>query len=350
MSRRPSSPDKKNFASSALFSLALQSFRLQDKHLVSDCSDQPDFYNKALIDEQHKHNLLDRVYRRSGALPLLSVGQLIPSQANHPIISALLNSAHSDILAAKWQRMEAYYHSSHRTRIHTAKPSGQTDYWQCIRHIPADKDATPENLLICGVMLGLLQTYTRQTVCCSIAGHTLSSDQLQPDQVAASIRQQQVLYLPADQSLSWTLSWSENSVQDSDNTTGTNAEKPDSISRENIAGQLARLIATDICHHWSIAEAAGYLSLSSRTLQRRLQEQSSSFSSIVRQVRIQYAGHLLQSQQVSIAETGFCCGFSDQAHFQRVFKQVMNMTPDHFRLLSSTDPNVHPPRQTASNL
>jgi AraC-like DNA-binding protein len=51
------------------------------------------------------------------------------------------------------------------------------------------------------------------------------------------------------------------------------------------------------------------------------------------QWQIEDACALLSDTEVAIIDIGFCCDFSDQAHFQRNFKRATNMTPARYHQL-----------------
>jgi AraC-like DNA-binding protein len=75
------------------------------------------------------------------------------------------------------------------------------------------------------------------------------------------------------------------------------------------------------------------LNLSPRSLQRRLAEENTSLSAIVRAVRIREACHLLLSESgLSLTEIGYWCGFSDSPHFSREFRRALAMPPSVYRL------------------
>ena len=55
----------------------------------------------------------------------------------------------------------------------------------------------------------------------------------------------------------------------------------------------------------------------------------------VRTLRIEFACTLLSTSETRLAEVALACGFSDQAHFSRVFKQHIGITPSQYRLIHS---------------
>ena len=108
---------------------------------------------------------------------------------------------------------------------------------------------------------------------------------------------------------------------------------PQSHTGDVVTEQLSALLARDVGAQWRLEEVAAQLGQSRRSLQRLIAREGHTFSSIVRKVRIQSACALLSDTEAGIADIGFCCGFADQAHFQRNFKRATNMTPAGYRQL-----------------
>jgi len=57
----------------------------------------------------------------------------------------------------------------------------------------------------------------------------------------------------------------------------------------------------------------------------------SAFGEYIRNSRLEKATALLKNKSVILTEIAFECGFSDQSHFIRSFKQKYRMTPNQFR-------------------
>jgi len=59
--------------------------------------------------------------------------------------------------------------------------------------------------------------------------------------------------------------------------------------------------------------------------------QGRTFSTVLRRARMRQATQLLTRSNVPLSEIGYCCGYADQAHFQRDFLRATNITPRVFR-------------------
>ncbi|KUP92845.1 helix-turn-helix transcriptional regulator [Tritonibacter horizontis] len=98
-----------------------------------------------------------------------------------------------------------------------------------------------------------------------------------------------------------------------------------------LTDHVHRLIASDPARAWRIEDIAQHLGLSSRSLQRYLLAEGGTFSVALRLARTEVATNLLRKNALSLAEIGFCCGYADQAHFQREFRKVAGLTPRQYR-------------------
>ncbi|NKX39186.1 helix-turn-helix domain-containing protein [Tritonibacter mobilis] len=105
----------------------------------------------------------------------------------------------------------------------------------------------------------------------------------------------------------------------------------DTGESERLSDHLHRLIASDPARAWRLEDTAAALGLSTRSLQRYLLAEGGSFSATLRHMRTDLASQMLRRSTASLAEIGFCCGYADQAHFQREFRKVTGQTPRHYR-------------------
>lgn len=78
-------------------------------------------------------------------------------------------------------------------------------------------------------------------------------------------------------------------------------------------------------------EVAASLNLSTRSLQRRLSEEKSSYKELLEGTRKELAEQYLRRSDVSLGEITYLLGFSDQSNFSRAFKRWFGRTPGEFR-------------------
>jgi AraC-like DNA-binding protein len=82
-----------------------------------------------------------------------------------------------------------------------------------------------------------------------------------------------------------------------------------------------------------IEAVASRLSMSKRTLQRRLEEQGDNYRALVTATREELARHYLTQTQLSAGEIGFLLGFEDPNSFFRAFHDWTGTTPEAIRKL-----------------
>ena len=96
-----------------------------------------------------------------------------------------------------------------------------------------------------------------------------------------------------------------------------------------IVGRLRALLGSEGC--LGLEVAARRLSVSSRTLKRRLAEQGTTFSNVRDDVRRHRALLLLDNHRLSLDEVAARLGYSDTANFSRAFKRWTGKTPGEVR-------------------
>lgn len=101
---------------------------------------------------------------------------------------------------------------------------------------------------------------------------------------------------------------------------------------DDLINKIQRFVVLEITNkELKVNDAASFLGLSVRSLQRYLQEKNTSFSEILDSTRESLAKKYLADEAISIAEVGFLLGFSEQSTFQRAFKRWTNTSPLLFR-------------------
>lgn len=101
---------------------------------------------------------------------------------------------------------------------------------------------------------------------------------------------------------------------------------------DDLINKVQRFVVLEIANKdLKINDAAHFLGMSVRSLQRYLQDNKSSFSLILDSTRESLAKKYLLDESLSIAEVGFLLGFSEQSTFQRAFKRWTGTSPLSFR-------------------
>ena len=102
-----------------------------------------------------------------------------------------------------------------------------------------------------------------------------------------------------------------------------------------IRSQIIELIETSLIQknigQLNLSEVAKQLNMSSRTLQRYLEIEDTTFKALIAEVRKQYAEAMLIQNELSIHEISESLGYADVSHFSRAFKNWTRVTPKAFR-------------------
>ncbi|MFI5712546.1 AraC family transcriptional regulator ligand-binding domain-containing protein [Kribbella sp. NPDC051620] len=82
----------------------------------------------------------------------------------------------------------------------------------------------------------------------------------------------------------------------------------------------------------TMSAVARQLAISTRTLQRRLQLESTAFQTVLRTTRESLARHYLSSSAMSAAEIAYLLGYDDTTSFYRAFHDWTGQTPEAVRI------------------
>lgn len=80
-----------------------------------------------------------------------------------------------------------------------------------------------------------------------------------------------------------------------------------------------------------IDDVAGQLNLSSRTLQRKLSDEQTTFQNILLNAKFGIAKKLLEQGVLTISEISYTLGYSDLGNFSRSFKKHVGVSPQEYR-------------------
>ncbi|MBT5300621.1 MAG: helix-turn-helix transcriptional regulator [Tateyamaria sp.] len=78
----------------------------------------------------------------------------------------------------------------------------------------------------------------------------------------------------------------------------------------------------------TVAEITG---ISTRTLQRNLKENGSSYSQIIQEARFELACSHLNNQDMKVIDVAIALGYENPQHFSRAFRRISGITPSMYR-------------------
>ncbi|MEE4301674.1 MAG: helix-turn-helix transcriptional regulator [Pseudomonadales bacterium] len=258
-----------------------------------------------------KRSLLEAGHARFGADAVLAVGREVLEVPWDPVLEVFRRAPTAAEVLARWERLERYYHSRHRTRIVALGGN-----WALLEHHASEGPAPAlvEDLLIAGLVAGLLQD----------AGADELEARLEPDAVFLVAGSPRALRAAPASAACFRLRWSSFSPRDR----GASVATSESVG--SLIEQLRRLLSSDPAQSWRVEDAAAALGLTARTLQRRLRDAGTTFRALLRRTRADSAARLV-AEGVPLAETGFACGYADQAHFTREFRSCIGLAPGAYR-------------------
>ena len=101
---------------------------------------------------------------------------------------------------------------------------------------------------------------------------------------------------------------------------------------DSLVDQVRNLIADEFRGgDPSLERVADQLSLTPRTLQRKLHELGTSHNELLDQMRRQLEMRYLREHEMAICEVAYLLGFSESSSFHRAFKRWTGVTPKEFR-------------------
>lgn len=102
--------------------------------------------------------------------------------------------------------------------------------------------------------------------------------------------------------------------------------------RRSVAGRVREEVANQLRQGAvSMHATARRLAMSVATLRRRLEEEQTTFSAIVDDLRRQLAERYLSEPRPAVSEIAFLLGFSNVTAFGRAFKRWMGQSPSEYR-------------------
>lgn len=102
----------------------------------------------------------------------------------------------------------------------------------------------------------------------------------------------------------------------------------ESSFRDRVRACLIEILASG---QSSIDDVAAQLAISSRTLQRRLQTEDTSFQKVLDELRQELARHYLVASDYSSGQIAFLLGYEEPNSFFRAFRAWTGQTPEHVR-------------------
>jgi len=288
--------------------------------------------DRARIDLDDKRRLVAAALAQGGwsCLPLLGRG--MHHFAEEATYRALASARDAADLLARWQRLERYIHSVHRVRVLQMGEGTAT-----LRHVALGAGAAPlpaEDLVVLGVLAALLEALGAEDVRVDIGG---TAAYPRGDRLGLEGRAHR------GATATWRFRWRGQPGSAIPPARGEGA--PD--RREEAAMPPRRWMTSDPVHALvqaarerlaqdlmrppGVTGLAVALGVPARTLQRQLGRVGLTYSHLVAETRCRASAWRLIETRASLAEVGFLCGYADQPHFTRSFRERVGLTPARYR-------------------
>ncbi|WP_070963266.1 helix-turn-helix transcriptional regulator [Vibrio sonorensis] len=264
--------------------------------------------NAARIPLTTKREFLYRVREEHGLAVLLKLGRGAALHLNDPMGRALVPQSDVANLFSRWQRLERYVHANHYTEIELRDENA------VVKHL--SRTGEPPKLAEDLAVLGLMCALVAQSGARDVELYTGSK----LDKLAYRYTGNEVdcSVLNADQR--WKICWKESKKEYSTHNVPINDNQTWAF-RARMSIEAIGLIDCNL------DKVAKHQCVSVRSLQRHLSNEGVKFAQLLQDMRVSRAAELVMESDSCLAEIGFLCGFSDQAHFTRVFTQWNGMSP-----------------------
>lgn len=264
----------------------------------------------ARVPRSQKRDVLEAVLSAHGPVAILSIADAARHMPPEPVVQALMHARDTGELLDRWHRLERFSHGRHTVEAERLVGGSFR-----LTHRARDGGPPPslaESLLVMGVLVVLSEMIGSEQI-------TLSTE------AGALLRCKGAWHAPGVSASLGSL------ILPAAKRPGT-APLPGAILADDPVVELRQRLAADPVRRWTLAELAAEAGLSGRTLQRRLARHSVSFTRLVTDTKLEVAASILcDARGPGLAEIGFLAGFSDQAHFSRMFNRAVGTTPGAYR-------------------
>lgn len=102
------------------------------------------------------------------------------------------------------------------------------------------------------------------------------------------------------------------------------------VTSNDLKSRVSSIVQGDIARNWELNIIASELYMSVSTLKKRLHDEGTSYSEIIKDCRMKHAAEQLLIFHKSIVQTSITCGYTSTSYFTTVFKKYYGVTPLNF--------------------
>lgn len=277
-----------------------------------------------------KRRMVQAALTQGGWSALIHIGQGVQAIRGDPVHQALVASHSPAELLARWCRLERYIHSRHRLEVQAE------GHWLSVHHRSQRTNEAPlphEDLVVLGVLAAAMSEAGMDGLRITMAGIPVWPLPKEGD-LQRLVAQ--------GQTGRWRITCEAGVSRTIPHVTTPVPHGAPTPPGPPPARALAALLIADPMSAPSLGEAARRLGQAPRSLQRALAMHSLTYSEVMARTRCSVAAWYLVHTTLATAQTGYVCGYSDQAHFTRQFHRWVGLTPAAYRREFAAPPGDAP--------
>lgn len=296
--------------------------------VVQECRCQ--WQKRGYTGEPDRTTLVESLLSKYGPQRFLTYCEKFPSHAPiSPKFFLLYNSASPGSLVKKVSFHAPLFHPTRRLEVVEEGNSYfivEDVYFAGHPPVPAD------DMFVCSILKGVLREYG----CCDIEVEWEAVRSIELYNILTSIGIQP---LAIEKFTRWRYRWRrfERSyhIEGMDDFCLEKLNGTKENATDSLIFHLQRLLEEDLARRPPIEKLAAELNMSTRTLQRKLKSQGTSYAKLYNELRIKAAEKLLLTSSMTLSEISLFSGFNDNAHLCREFNKKHRLTPSRFRRQAS---------------
>ncbi len=276
----------------------------------------------ATVSLDEKRQLVGCAVAQGGIGCLALLGRGLHRYADEPTHAALVSARDAHDLFVRWTRLERYIHSRHRVEV-----LALSDHGAHLAHLARSGGPPPlpaEDLVVLGVLVALLEAIGGQGVTAR-AGNARVYPEPDTEALASSVRRASTA--------SWSIEWQ--AIAALPRPPATDAVPVPDIAAPpgwpEHAQRSFHLLCQDLASPLTLPALARAQGHAPRSLQRSLSRAGLSYTQLLAEARCRSASWWLMQTAAPVVEVGYVCGYADQSHFTRDFRNRVGVTPLRYR-------------------
>jgi AraC-like DNA-binding protein len=276
----------------------------------------------ATVPLDQKRRLVGSAVAQGGVGCLALLGRGLHRLADEPTHRALASARDAQDLLLRWGRLERYIHSRHRVEV-----LALADDEVRLAHVARPGHPPPlpaEDLVVLGVLAALLEAVGAVGVTARVGDVPVFPE---PDAEALAAAVQQ------GRTAAWSVRWTrlEAPPRPAGSGAATTARVAAPATWPAHAQDSFLRLCQDLANPLTLPALASAQGEAPRSFQRGLARAGLSYTQLLGEARCRSAAWWLVQTAAPAAEVGYVCGYADQSHFTRDFRDRVGLTPLRYR-------------------